>query len=171
MLFSGMFFGFFTPATADTHEETINIPALSYYYYSRELEEGYKLTVDIEVKTSGADITFIIMNSTNYQKWSSGKEAYAYVYKPSVVETTVNWNVPKTDVYYLVLDNTDSFSATSVHIKIVYEKPVNMFGYVLVALVAVAVVIGLIFVYSKSHKSQQSQPSTSQQPTTVSNIV
>lgn len=103
-------------------DETVNVDSLGYYAYYGTLTQGYTMTVQIDV-TSGNDITLYIMDQTNYNSYSNSQSFYYLVSKPDVVSTSFTWQVPSTKTYYFVLDNKDSLTSTSVHLKVTYEEP------------------------------------------------
>jgi hypothetical protein len=91
-------------------DETKDVPKGYYQYYSVVLS-AYK-TVNVDISTDGAGITFLVMDSNNFDKYNSGmlKGDQAiwnnYISENSVVQKSFEFTAPATDRYYFVIDNT-----------------------------------------------------------------
>lgn len=91
-------------------DQTVAIPK-GYYQYESVVMNAYT-TVSVDVSTDGNGITFMIMDSGNFNKYSqsmaSGDQGVwnNYIDDNSIVQKTYTFKAPSTDRYYFIMDNT-----------------------------------------------------------------
>ena len=72
-----------------------------------QLDEGTDLIITIQV-VSGNDISFYLFDANNYNLWKAGQGGSAYIIRYDIVSTELNFEVPRDDTYYFILDNMES---------------------------------------------------------------
>ncbi len=117
-------------------DETVYIEDGHYYYVSDIFESGYKIMVNIE--TDGDPVDIYLMDSADfdeYQAFMSGQGTSFHYYSwgsaKSIVQKTYSFTIPKTDRYYIVVDNAytgvegEAYAGVpvNVHMKITVEFP------------------------------------------------
>jgi hypothetical protein len=144
--------------------ETVGVDALGLRAYYGTVSSGDIVTVDITV-TQG-DISFYIMDQSNYDLLTDGGNASAYVIKYDVVDTTFTWTVPSTKMYYFVLDNRDSLTSATVQLVVTYQEPGEIVSNAIPAAVLGGIAVTIIVVvgiavgvaYSTRHKKTEPSP-------------
>ena len=85
-------------------EETISIPPEAGSYYDFQLKRGKHLKGEI---SSDVPIDIYFVDNTNFRKWQKEID-FNYVYcNEWVLETKIDYVVPKKGTWYLLLDNND----------------------------------------------------------------
>ncbi|MHA1398524.1 MAG: zinc ribbon domain-containing protein [Candidatus Heimdallarchaeaceae archaeon] len=145
------------PTSAKTLlDEEISVPALSYYYYSFQMNKD-QVTIDISIDTILFAITVIIMDETNYILWASGQTANAYFYRAELLEGDYSVELGPQGVYYIVLDNTDALFPSTVKIKVSYTSPAETTGVVVAAVLALAIILIVILNSNRKKKTHEPQ--------------
>ena len=89
-------------------EETIRISPHDSYYYEFELKRGENLRGEIS-SDSAIDIFFV--DKTNFKKWDKDKTFYYENCNESVLETKIDYVVPKKGTWYVLIENNGRESA------------------------------------------------------------
>ena len=131
------------PISADKtlYDETVNIGALSYRGVQAQLDEGTDLIITIQV-VSGNDISFYLCDANNYNLWKAGQGGSSYIIRYDIVSTELNFEVPRDDTYYFILDNMDSFTGVSVRLTIVQETGICL-GTILIAVIPITALLSV----------------------------
>lgn len=131
-----------THADETLYDETVNVSSFSYRGVQAQLDEGTDLIITIQV-VSGNDISFYLCDANNYNRWKSGYEASAYITRFDIVSTELNFEVPRDDTYYFILDNMDSFTGVSVRLTIVQETGMCL-GTIAIVTIPIAALVSLV---------------------------
>ena len=97
-------------------DETITVPALSYYYCRFTTNDVVTLNIDLKADIIAVDV--IIMNEKNYNLWVSGEQAFMEFYRPNILEGEYDVQLDKADTYYLLLVNENLLFSSLVKIKV-----------------------------------------------------
>lgn len=89
-------------------KETIEVSPTDGYSYEFELVKGDHLKGEIS-STSRIDIYFV--NDFNFDKWNRGKSFDPENCNEGVIETTIDYLVPKRGQWYLIIENNERKSA------------------------------------------------------------
>lgn len=90
-------------------EETIRVSPHDAYYYVFELKRGETLKGEI---SSDSHIDIYFVNNTNFKKWDKERDFYSECSNESVLETKIDYEVPKRGTWYLLIENNGRKSAT-----------------------------------------------------------
>lgn len=83
-------------------EETIRVSPQDAYYYVFELKRGEVLKGEV---SSDSHIDIYFVNSTNFKKWDKDR-TFNYEYcNESVLETKIDYEVPRKGTWYLLIEN------------------------------------------------------------------
>ena len=83
-------------------EETIRVSPKDAYYYEFELKRGEHLKGEI---SSDNHIDIYFVNNTNFKKWSKDRTFYSEDCNESVLETKIDYVVPRKGTWYLLIEN------------------------------------------------------------------
>ena len=83
-------------------EETIRVSPQDAYYYVFELKRGEVLRGEI---SSDSHIDIYFVNNTNFKKWDKDRTFYHEYCNESVLETKIDYEVPKSGTWYLLMEN------------------------------------------------------------------
>jgi|GEM_PF-4271054 len=89
-------------------EETIRISPHDSYYYEFELKRGENLRGEIS-SDSAIDIYFV--DETNFKKWDKDRTFSYEACNESVLETKIDYEVPKKGTWYVLIENNGRRSA------------------------------------------------------------
>ena len=89
-------------------EETIRVSPHNAYYYVFELKRGETLKGEI---SSNSHIDIYFVNNTNFKRWDKDKTFNSEYCNESVLETKIDYEVPKRGTWYLVMENNGRKSA------------------------------------------------------------
>jgi hypothetical protein len=99
-------------AAADSHshwEETIS-PGYSWYMYGTINQYSGEYG---SFSTTGNDITFYLVDSDNFAKWSDSQSFSSYKSLEDVYSGSYTFRIPFTDTWYFIFDNRDSYFHTT----------------------------------------------------------
>ena len=83
-------------------EETIRISPDHVHYYVFELERDDTLKGEI---SSDSHIDIYFVNSTNFKKWDKGRTFDSEYSTESVLETKIDYEVPRKGTWYMLMEN------------------------------------------------------------------
>jgi len=83
-------------------EETIRVNPKDAYYYELELKRAGVLKGEI---SSDSHIDIYFVNSTNFKKWDKNRTFYHEYCNESVLETKIDYEVPRSGTWYLLMEN------------------------------------------------------------------
>ena len=89
-------------------QETIRVSPHDAYYYEFELKRGENLRGEIS-SDSAIDIYFV--DKTNFKKWDKDRTFYYEDCNESVLETKIDYVVPRKGTWYLLIENNGRKSA------------------------------------------------------------
>ena len=141
------------PCTGETVvDKSQDIPSLSYWYQSFELNDKSTVTITLEV-TSGNDISVYLMTADDYADWVGGSTVPVYVNEEDILSATIEKTLDEGE-YVLVLDNQDSLSSVTVSVKLEAE---SVTSYLIGIIVVIAVIVGIVFWLRKRKKGKEVQ--------------
>ena len=101
------------PAPTTVIDETTTVYADEYMSYSVRLDKGD--TITISVTTDGSPVDLFLMNAQDFDEYESVQTGYEEIFTYyvagsalHVVSKTYTWEVPESNTYYIVADNTDA---------------------------------------------------------------
>jgi hypothetical protein len=98
------------------------VAALGYRFWRQSIPVGY--TVSGSFSAGGQLITFLVLDTINYQKWEFAKPYEGMVKKDSSVGSSFSIVIPSTAFYYFIFDNQNNASAdTAVHLTVQTTSP------------------------------------------------
>lgn len=122
-----------TSAPITILDETTTVYSDEYLSYSNRLDGG--TTITIGVWTDGTPVDLFLMNAQDFDEYESVQqtweaETFSYYVAGSalhVVSKTYTWVVPKSNTYYIVVDNTDapdygSYAGRAVNVHVVISE-------------------------------------------------
>ena len=83
-------------------EETIRVSPQDAYYYEFELKRDENLKGNI---SSDSPIDIYFVDNTNFKKWDKDRTFYHEYSNESVLETKIDYVVPKKGTWYLLIEN------------------------------------------------------------------
>ena len=83
-------------------EETIRVSPNNAYYYEFELKRGENLKGEI---SSDNHIDIYFVDNSNFKKWDKDRTFYYEDCNESVLETKIDYLVPKKGTWYLLMEN------------------------------------------------------------------
>jgi len=107
------------PTTTVIWDEITTVPVGRLRYYSAYLEAGDKLSMFLGATE---DIDVYLFDETNYQWWVDNLDNTPYIEAHDVSSFSQTFNIPTSQKYYFVIDNTYNFSSSSVTIKVLYTR-------------------------------------------------
>ncbi len=91
-------------------KETIEVSPSASYYYEFEFSKGDNLKGEIS-STSRIDVYF--MDELNFDKWNRGRKYFEPEdSNEAVLETNIDYEVPKRGTWYMIIENNGRKSAT-----------------------------------------------------------
>ena len=146
-------------ASAETLiNEEVNVPALAYMSYYLEFDSN-QVTIDLSIDTFLSDISVYIMDNYNYNQWKNGYTCQVYFQRHELVDGDYTIELGPAGVYYLVLDNTDSFFSSSVDVKVSIPSPISEIVIIAVVLgVIILIVFGVLWMRRNQNKQYVPPP-------------
>lgn len=90
-------------------DETLRVSRDFSHYFELELKRGDNLKGEI---SSDAPIDIYFVDKTNFEKWDKGRVRFDYEYcAESVLETKIDYEVPKKGAWYVLIENNGRKSA------------------------------------------------------------
>ncbi len=162
----------YTIRTEELVNITVEVDDNSYWSVDRRISRTStvvgKGTVTASLTRAPSDISFFVLDSTNFEKWRQRQSGGYYMVKMIQVEDkfTFNFSVSRNDTYHFVFDNYYSTVKKSVGIQVsnsygtiekqaVLDRTLNYAGIAVVGLGAVLAIYGFAMppelVWSKDH--------------------
>lgn len=136
-----------TPVDAtEVLNETVNIGFINFTSFIIDVDKQASVSISVQV-TSGNDISLYFSDTVNYNKWLDGESAEVLIDKPDIVEGSYTVTLNDGGRYYVILDNMDSLTGTSVKIIVNVAYPTTSpsgDSYNLIILLIGVIIIGII---------------------------
>lgn len=151
---------------SEVMNETVNIGFLNYSAYSIDVEENAKISISIQV-TAGNDISVYFADQPNYNKWIAGQSASVLVNRQDIVQGSYSVSLDNAGRYYIILDNLDSLTGTSV--KVIMDVSYSSSdGIIATILIVIAIIIGILVIRGITNMGKP-RPGVQQIPSRPSN--
>ena len=98
--------------------ESVTVSAGYYQPYSKNLQQGDSLDIQISLLQGDYIGLFFVADETNYYKWKANETYYTLLYRVNSTGGSFNIRIPSDGTYYYVIYNTAYLVSIEVYSKI-----------------------------------------------------